>query len=111
MLSLRQQKFMSSFLLHLLPQPNRSQLGYNEHTEWSYYSISVEKTSREATELLAVTVVSKDVTGVGIPDAMVMAEDRMRWKRVVAEHATPQEGMLPDKRRWIVMIDAALVGS
>jgi len=27
---------------------------------------------------------------------MVMAEDRMRWKRVVAEHAMPQEGMLTD---------------
>jgi len=40
--------------------------------------------------------VSKDMKGVGIPDARVMAEDRMHWKRVVAEHATPQEGMLPD---------------
>jgi len=28
--------------------------------------------------------------------AMVMAEDWMRYKRVVAEHAMPQEGMLPD---------------
>jgi len=34
--------------------------------------------------------------GVGIPNAMVMMEDWMRWKRVVGEHATPQEGMLPD---------------
>ena len=33
------------------------------------------------------SVVSNDMKGV----AMVMAEDRMRWKRVVAEHATPQE--------------------
>ena len=33
---------------------------------------------------------------VGIPDAMVAAEDRMRWKRAVAAHATPQEGMLPE---------------
>jgi len=33
--------------------------------------------------------------GVGIPDAMVMAEDRIRWTRVVADHATPQEDMLP----------------
>ena len=45
------------------------------------------------------SVVSKDMKGVGIPDAMVMAEDRMRWKTVVAElaqHATPKEGMLSD---------------
>jgi len=34
--------------------------------------------------------------GVGIPDAMVMLEDRMHWKRAVAEYAMPQEGMLPD---------------
>src|SRR6218665_922762 len=39
------------------------------------------------------SVVSKDV---GIPDAMTMAEDRMRWKKVVAAHATPQEDMLPE---------------
>ena len=37
------------------------------------------------------SVVSKDKKGVGIPDAMVMAEDRMRWKRVVAAHATPMK--------------------
>ena len=41
-------------------------------------------------------IVSKDMKGVGIPDAMVMAEDRMRWKRFVTKHAAPQEGMLPD---------------
>ena len=34
--------------------------------------------------------------GVDIQDAMVRAEDRMRWKRVVAEHATPQEGVLSE---------------
>src|SRR6218665_1762139 len=37
------------------------------------------------------SVVSKDMKSVGIPDAMVMAEDRMCWKRVVAEHAMPQK--------------------
>ena len=35
--------------------------------------------------------------GVGIPDAMVMAEDRMRWKRVVPKHEMPREGMLPER--------------
>jgi len=34
--------------------------------------------------------------GVVITDAMVMMEGRMRWKRVVAAHATPQERMLPE---------------
>ena len=33
---------------------------------------------------------SKDMKSVCIPDAMVMADDRMRWKRVIAEHATPR---------------------
>ena len=42
------------------------------------------------------SVVSKDMKGVGILGAIVMAEDRMRWKRVVAEHAMPQEGTLPE---------------
>ena len=40
------------------------------------------------------SVVSKDMKGVSIPNAMVMAEDQERWKRVVAAHALPQEGML-----------------
>jgi len=34
------------------------------------------------------SVVSKDMKGVSIPNAMVMVEDRMHWKRVVAEHET-----------------------
>src|SRR6218665_697794 len=42
------------------------------------------------------SVASKDMKGVGTSDAMVMVEDRMRWKRVVAEHARPQEDMLPE---------------
>ena len=29
-----------------------------------------------------------------IPDAIVMVEDRVQWKRDVAAHATPQECML-----------------
>jgi len=40
------------------------------------------------------SVVSKDMKDVSIPDAMVMAEDRGPWKRVVAAHATSQEDML-----------------
>jgi len=36
--------------------------------------------------------------GVGIPDAMTMAQAWMRWKRVVAEHATTQEGMFAEGR-------------
>jgi len=40
------------------------------------------------------SVVSKDMKGASIPDAMVMVEDRVQWKRDVAAHATPQECML-----------------
>src|SRR6218665_1976167 len=40
------------------------------------------------------SVVSKDMKDVNIPDAMVMIEDRGLWKRVVAAHATSQEDML-----------------
>ena len=44
--------------------------------------------------LSVVSVVSKDMKDVSIPDAMVMAEDLGLWKRVVAAHATSQEDML-----------------
>jgi len=44
------------------------------------------------------SVVSKDMKDAHIPDAVVMAEHWMHWKRVVAAHATPQEGMLPE---WV----------
>ena len=57
----------------------------------STYPISVEKDLPEASELLAVGCLERH-EGCRYPRRY---EDHVRWKRVVAEHAKPQEGMFP----------------
>ena len=64
----------------------------------STYTPSQWKRPRRRPRNSWLSVVSNDMEGVGITDAMFLADDQMRWKRAVSERATPQEGMLP---KWL----------
>src|SRR6218665_1343222 len=73
-----------------LIQPGLPALEWRLNQEYLYSSkMMIRPPGRPRNSWLS--FVLKDMKGVGIPDTMVMGEDRLRWKRVVAAHACLEE--------------------